>query len=209
MVILLTNCSITFLPSLDASVKQNIVEEYGSTCPQGYKRFNSTHCQGNINSKAIKCTTDPFDLQVFLFSDINECTLQGVCQNGDCLNTLGSFKCSCKAGFVLERNICVGQYELFVSIDFWVTVVERVFIVQSLRRSRASVSGWCLSRAAVNTLCPTTSLWKCAAALWARPGDTTVRGVLRWAQVSSNIIHSFPLKTNATTFISQEWKKKL
>lgn len=31
----------------DASVKQTIVEEYGSTCPQGYKRFNSTHCQGN------------------------------------------------------------------------------------------------------------------------------------------------------------------
>uniref|UniRef100_A0A3B4B7A0 Uncharacterized protein n=1 Tax=Periophthalmus magnuspinnatus TaxID=409849 RepID=A0A3B4B7A0_9GOBI len=57
--------------------KLPIVEEYGSTCPQGYKRFNSTHCQ------------------------INECTLQGVCQNGDCLNTLGSFKCSCKTGYVL------------------------------------------------------------------------------------------------------------
>ncbi|XP_043997065.1 latent-transforming growth factor beta-binding protein 3 isoform X1 [Gambusia affinis] len=68
----------------NASVKHTIVEEYGSTCPQGYKRFNSTHCQ-----------------------DINECTLQGVCQNGDCLNMLGSFKCSCKSGFVLERNRCV------------------------------------------------------------------------------------------------------
>uniref|UniRef100_A0A1A7W942 Latent transforming growth factor beta binding protein 3 n=2 Tax=Iconisemion striatum TaxID=60296 RepID=A0A1A7W942_9TELE len=56
----------------NASVKQTIVEDYGSTCPQGYKRFNSTHCQ-----------------------DINECSLQGVCQNGECLNTLGSFKCSC------------------------------------------------------------------------------------------------------------------
>uniref|UniRef100_A0A672G603 Latent transforming growth factor beta binding protein 3 n=1 Tax=Salarias fasciatus TaxID=181472 RepID=A0A672G603_SALFA len=68
----------------NASVKQTIVEDYGSTCPQGYKRFNSTHCQ-----------------------DINECSLQGVCQNGDCLNTLGSFRCSCKSGFVLERNRCV------------------------------------------------------------------------------------------------------
>nr|XP_020454610.1 latent-transforming growth factor beta-binding protein 3 isoform X3 [Monopterus albus] len=65
-------------------VKQTIVEEYGSTCPQGYKRFNNTHCQ-----------------------DINECSMQGVCQNGDCLNTLGSFKCSCKAGLVLDRNRCV------------------------------------------------------------------------------------------------------
>uniref|UniRef100_A0A672Z7X3 Latent transforming growth factor beta binding protein 3 n=1 Tax=Sphaeramia orbicularis TaxID=375764 RepID=A0A672Z7X3_9TELE len=70
----------------NASVKQTIVEDYGSTCPQGYKRFNSTHCQ-----------------------DINECSMQGVCQNGDCLNTLGSFKCSCKAGYVLERNRCVAE----------------------------------------------------------------------------------------------------
>nr|XP_043898568.1 latent-transforming growth factor beta-binding protein 3 isoform X2 [Solea senegalensis] len=68
----------------NASVKQTIVEEYGSTCPQGYKRFNSTHCQ-----------------------DINECSIQGVCQNGDCLNTLGSFKCSCKAGLVLDRHRCI------------------------------------------------------------------------------------------------------
>uniref|UniRef100_A0A3Q1ATM8 Latent-transforming growth factor beta-binding protein 3 n=1 Tax=Amphiprion ocellaris TaxID=80972 RepID=A0A3Q1ATM8_AMPOC len=67
-------------------IKQTIVEDYGSTCPQGYKRFNSTHCQ-----------------------DINECSIQGVCQNGDCLNTLGSFKCSCKSGFVLERNQCVAE----------------------------------------------------------------------------------------------------
>ncbi|XP_053702941.1 latent-transforming growth factor beta-binding protein 3 isoform X2 [Synchiropus splendidus] len=66
------------------SVKQGIVEDSGSTCPQGYKRFNSTHCQ-----------------------DINECSLQGVCQNGYCLNTLGSFKCSCNDGLVLERNRCV------------------------------------------------------------------------------------------------------
>uniref|UniRef100_A0A8C8A3N4 Latent transforming growth factor beta binding protein 3 n=1 Tax=Oryzias sinensis TaxID=183150 RepID=A0A8C8A3N4_9TELE len=68
----------------NASVKHTIVEDYGSACPQGYKRYNSTHCQ-----------------------DINECSMQGVCQNGDCLNTLGSFKCSCNSGFILERNRCV------------------------------------------------------------------------------------------------------
>uniref|UniRef100_H3C340 Latent-transforming growth factor beta-binding protein 3 n=1 Tax=Tetraodon nigroviridis TaxID=99883 RepID=H3C340_TETNG len=68
----------------NAPVKQTIVEDSGTTCPQGYKRFNDTHCQ-----------------------DINECIMQVVCQNGDCLNTLGSFKCSCKAGWVLEGNGCV------------------------------------------------------------------------------------------------------
>ncbi|XP_077313974.1 latent-transforming growth factor beta-binding protein 3 isoform X5 [Lithobates pipiens] len=51
--------------------------EVGSDCPLGYKRLNSTHCQ-----------------------DINECSMQGVCQNGECLNTQGSFRCACKHGYV-------------------------------------------------------------------------------------------------------------
>ncbi|XP_035636802.2 latent-transforming growth factor beta-binding protein 3-like isoform X4 [Oncorhynchus keta] len=63
---------------------QTIIEDYGSTCPQGYKRLNSTHCQ-----------------------DINECTMHGVCQNGECLNTQGSFLCACKPGFTLDRTRCV------------------------------------------------------------------------------------------------------
>ncbi|XP_066575016.1 latent-transforming growth factor beta-binding protein 3 isoform X2 [Amia ocellicauda] len=62
----------------------SIIGEIGSSCPQGYKRLNTTHCQ-----------------------DINECTMQGVCQNGDCLNTQGSFLCACKPGYVLERMRCV------------------------------------------------------------------------------------------------------
>ena len=32
-------------------------------------------------------------------ADINECQLQGVCPNGECLNTMGSYRCTCKVGF--------------------------------------------------------------------------------------------------------------
>uniref|UniRef100_A0A9J7Z310 Latent transforming growth factor beta binding protein 3 n=2 Tax=Cyprinus carpio TaxID=7962 RepID=A0A9J7Z310_CYPCA len=72
-----------------AGKHQTIVEDFGSTCPQGYKRLNSTHCQ-----------------------DINECMLQGLCQNGECLNTQGSFRCTCKPGYVLtERTRCVATVE--------------------------------------------------------------------------------------------------
>lgn len=46
-------------------------------CPQGYKRINISHCL-----------------------DVDECQLQGVCPNGNCVNTVGSYRCICKNGYV-------------------------------------------------------------------------------------------------------------
>ncbi|XP_051502465.1 latent-transforming growth factor beta-binding protein 1-like isoform X2 [Myxocyprinus asiaticus] len=51
-------------------------------CPQGYKRLNATRCV-----------------------DINECQIQGVCPNGKCINTVGSFRCFCNTGFVPDPTL--------------------------------------------------------------------------------------------------------
>ncbi|KAF7661305.1 hypothetical protein LDENG_00265080 [Lucifuga dentata] len=51
-------------------------------CPQGYKRINSSHCQ-----------------------DVNECQLQGVCPNGECLNAVGSYRCICKPGYIPDPTL--------------------------------------------------------------------------------------------------------
>ncbi|XP_051723212.1 latent-transforming growth factor beta-binding protein 1 isoform X4 [Ctenopharyngodon idella] len=51
-------------------------------CPQGYKRLNATRC-----------------------IDIDECQIQGVCPNGNCINTMGSFRCICNPGFVPDPTL--------------------------------------------------------------------------------------------------------
>ncbi|XP_053538479.1 latent-transforming growth factor beta-binding protein 1 isoform X2 [Ictalurus punctatus] len=51
-------------------------------CPHGYKRFNSTRC-----------------------IDVNECQLSGVCPNGNCINTPGSYRCLCQPGFIPDSTL--------------------------------------------------------------------------------------------------------
>ena len=43
---------------------------------------------------------------LFLLKDINECTImQDICNNGECHNTFGSFRCKCNLGWKGKRKI--------------------------------------------------------------------------------------------------------
>uniref|UniRef100_A0A8C9N739 Latent-transforming growth factor beta-binding protein 1 n=1 Tax=Serinus canaria TaxID=9135 RepID=A0A8C9N739_SERCA len=65
-----------------------VIENGQVECPQGYKRLNRSHCQ-----------------------DINECLMQGLCKDAECMNTRGSFRCTCKPGSMLDpsRSHCVSD----------------------------------------------------------------------------------------------------
>ena len=46
-------------------------------------------------------------------TDLNECVLfPGICTNGRCINTDGSYRCECAPGYVLDSSgrVCVGKF---------------------------------------------------------------------------------------------------
>ncbi|XP_053176279.1 latent-transforming growth factor beta-binding protein 4 [Scomber japonicus] len=62
--------------------------QINSSCPVGFERGNGTQCV-----------------------DVNECLQPGLCENGICVNTGGSYSCVCRAGFILDAShgICISQ----------------------------------------------------------------------------------------------------
>ncbi|XP_049432201.1 latent-transforming growth factor beta-binding protein 4 isoform X6 [Epinephelus fuscoguttatus] len=62
-----------------------------NSCPAGFERANGTH--------GTHCV------------DVNECLHPGLCENGLCVNTRGSYSCVCRVGFILDatHGICISQ----------------------------------------------------------------------------------------------------
>ncbi|XP_034852891.1 adhesion G protein-coupled receptor E1 isoform X4 [Mirounga leonina] len=87
-------CSQSSPPCGPNSVCRNLLGRYKCSCFPGF--FSPT---GNDwvmgNPGRFSCT------------DINECLSSGVCpEHAECINSLGSYSCSCRVGFISHNSIC-------------------------------------------------------------------------------------------------------
>ena len=45
------------------------------------------------------------------YTDVDECLEEGVCPAGSrCMNTIGSYTCTCDAGYMNDGNACNGKF---------------------------------------------------------------------------------------------------
>ncbi|XP_035380752.1 fibrillin-1 isoform X2 [Electrophorus electricus] len=125
--------SFTCLCSADSTLDSSgmqCIETSKSTC---WLKVVNGKCEVNINGATLKshccatlgaawgspctvCTPDPFcpkghaRVKGTICEDVNECELfPGVCINGKCMNTVGSFICQCPSGMTLDSSgrICI------------------------------------------------------------------------------------------------------
>lgn len=73
-------------------------------------------------------------------TDINECeTLPDLCANGRCINTLGSYRCSCNKAFKVDHTgtHCNGKQKPVVVLarltTVWLAIIFRAHVLFGLR----------------------------------------------------------------------------
>ena len=67
-------------------------------------------------TQAQYLTSDKSKIPFFHFADVDECReIPGICSEGRCLNTLGSFNCYCPKGFKhdITTGNCIGAFRIF------------------------------------------------------------------------------------------------
>lgn len=72
--------------------------------------LTDTHTAGAIWISKWACLMNP--LLPFNLTDIDECQTAGICMNGRCLNSEGSFRCECPPGLAidLDGRVCVDTH---------------------------------------------------------------------------------------------------
>ena len=71
-------------------------------------------------------------LSPFSLTDINECTeTPGICGNGTCINTEGSYQCECVYGFTYDEmsSLCLGKRKTRIAEEVLLTPILRIMVV--------------------------------------------------------------------------------
>lgn len=99
-----SHCEIC--PSKDSENYNELCLDKGfSITGQGARHFENTLTERLYASQRISHGS-------IFFSDIDECrTIPGLCRNGMCINTLGSYRCVCNKGYKADQTgtQCVGK----------------------------------------------------------------------------------------------------
>lgn len=111
---------------------KNTVGSYNCLCYPGFQNSHNGDCIGTCvfefgSVKEKRATGDLYAMHygIVCWSDVDECSIQrGLCRNGQCINTVGTFQCVCNEGFelTLDGRLCAGKEQPFL-IFFWLWYV--------------------------------------------------------------------------------------
>lgn len=112
----------------------------------------------------LVCFFITWHLRALFFPDVDECQRNpGRCQNGTCVNTRGSYRCTCNQGFVAtrEQKVCKGKAQF--SLHSYVNWQRAICLSHALRtRARKPLYGYfCLLNGAAGEIIWVTLLPLC------------------------------------------------
>ena len=72
-----------------------------------------------LQARFMSVKQDALDHNFLDISDINECLENNGGCNGECINTVGSYRCTCLAGFEKLEDVegCKGIWEIYNTND--------------------------------------------------------------------------------------------
>ena len=106
----------TFSDMCDHGRCKNSIGSFNCRCNQGYALDeDGIKCNGEFELTFIsyKVSENLIYSVLLVHLDIDECNImRGVCGNGTCQNTNGSFTCDCEEGFesTMMMQICMGRF---------------------------------------------------------------------------------------------------